>query len=221
MITQLIDKQDAVEVIRDKIALILASESASQVALASSQSHPNPSLWDLRVYIEHSNPWESFPPRALEETPVVNIWWDTSSFEQNSSDTFGTLKTTATINIDCYGYGVSAETLDGHSPGDKASALEAQRAIKLARNILMASEYTYLDLRGQVFRRWPQSISVFQPQQGGDTAEHITGARLVLSVEFNEFSPQYDGETLDYIAIDIQRALDNRVIAQAHYDYST
>ena len=58
LIPDLIDKEDTFEIVRNQIALILANESASQVALATTAGKPDPNLWALKVYTERSNPWE-------------------------------------------------------------------------------------------------------------------------------------------------------------------
>ena len=57
MISALIDKLDNYEIIRDRVALILKEEQASQQLLAT-EAGKDPSLWGLRVFIERSNPWE-------------------------------------------------------------------------------------------------------------------------------------------------------------------
>ena len=81
----------------------------------------------------------------------------------------------------------------------------------------MASEYTYLGLRGLVGHRWPVSINSFQPQQDG--IQKVMGARVALEVTFNEFSPQYEGEVMDIISVDVHSAEDGEIVLQADYDY--
>lgn len=219
MIATLIDKQDNVEIIRDQIAAILALESANQVVLAALK--PDPTLWKIRVYQERANPWDNLPDVDGDITPVVNVWWDTSVFEMAASNIVERQKSRATINIDCIGFGQSADDpLGGHTPGDKQAAEAAQRAVRLVRNILMAAEYTYLGLRGVVWRRWVQSITSFQPQQSNQTATHIVGARVAFDVEFNELSPQVVPETLELLSTKVYRTEDNEVIIDADYDYT-
>lgn len=221
MITTLIDKQDNVEVIRDQVAAILALEAASQVALATAAAKPDPSLWALRVYQERATPWENFPPHGSDKTPVINVWWETSSFEKSSSNVMERQKALATINIDCYGFGESkSDGGAGQIVGDQNAAENTQRAVRLARNILLASEYTYLGLRGVVWGRWVENITIFQPLQNNETVEHVVGARIRLNVEFNEFAPQYVAETLDLLSIDVKRAEDGLIVVEADYDYT-
>jgi len=215
-IPTLIDKEDNYERIRTQIAAILATETASQQEIAIAESK-DPNLWKLRVYEERSNPWEAFLNEDSDRSPIINVWFDVSTFDGQVGSVVNNQKCVGTFNIDCYGYGVSAQDGDGHIPGDRAAALESHRAIKLVRNILMAWQYTYLGLRGLVWKRWPQSITSFQPQQGSDTVQQISASRLALQVTFSEFAPQYDGDTLDEVFIDVLRAEDGQILVEANY----
>ena len=53
MIQTLINKTDSFELVRDKIAMILADEFASQQALAQAEAI-DPAPWDISVYTERS-----------------------------------------------------------------------------------------------------------------------------------------------------------------------
>lgn len=221
-ISGLIDKQDNIEIVRDQIAAILALESSSQVVLANTAGKADPSLWALRVYEERATRWENMPSKTDDSTPVVNVWWDSSTFDTSASNVVERQKSVATINIDCYGYGRSEDNpAGGHVPGDLQAALTAQRAVRLVRNILMAAEYTYLGLRGLVWRRWIDSITMLQPQQDNQQVEHVVAARIAFRVEFSEFSPQYEAQTLDLLSVQVQRTEDNQVVIEADYDYTT
>lgn len=220
-IQTLIDKKDSFEAIRDQIAAILALEVASQKALATTAGK-DPDLWDLRIYAERSNPWEQALNDTTDRTPIVNVWYDSSSFDPSASNVSERQKADGVFNIDCYGFGRSSDISGGgHTPGDKDAALEVQRALRLTRNIMMAAEYTYLGLRGLVWTRWPQSITVFQPQLDGNQAQQVVGARIALRVGFNEFSPQYAAETLELLSANVLRAEDGQIDAEADYDYTT
>lgn len=214
-IAALIDKQDNAELIRDQIAGLLAIETDSQVRLAAAAGKYDPQEWALRIYQERSNPWENL---ADGGAPVVNVWWDSSSFDMGAGNTVEYQKCSGTYNIDCYGYGVSADNpAGGHTAGDRQAAETAQRAARLVRNILMSDGYTYLALRGTVWRRWCESINIFQPQQDNQNMYQVVGARVVFKVEFNEFAPQYIPQTLEAVAVDVQRTEDGQVVIQATY----
>jgi hypothetical protein len=221
MIAELIDKQDNSEIVRDQIAAILATEVASQQALATADGK-NPADYKLRIYTERSNPWETFLNDQTDRSPVVNVWFDSSNFDKGGSNIVKRQKTEATFNIDCIGFGMSEDVPGGgHKAGDKEAALEVQRALRLVRNILMAAEYTYLGMQGVVWQRWPQSITSFQPQIDGRQIQQIVGARLAFNVVFNEFSPQVPAVTLELVSAEVSRSEDGEVVVNADYDYTT
>lgn len=220
MIAELIDKQDNFEVIRDQIAAILATEVANQMQLAT-DGGKDPDDWKLRIFSERSNPWEQLLNEQVDRSPIVNVWFDNSNFDPAASNISERQKTEGVFNIDCYGYGISSdEAGGGHNPGDKEAAFEVHKALRLVRNILMAAEYTYLGLRGVVWQRWPQSITVFQPQLDGRQMQQIVGARLAFRVVFNEFSPQVPAETLELVSVDVRRTEDGEIVVEADYDYT-
>lgn len=221
MIQSLIDKQDTFEIVRDQIAQILADEVASQMALATAAAK-DPDDWKLRVFAERSNPLEQFlnPDETnFDDSPLVNVFYDNSSFNAHASNVVEQQKSETIYNIDCYGFGRSRGDGAGHLPGDELAALDTHRAVRLVRNILMASTYTFLGLQGLVWRRWMQGISSFQPQIAGRNVQQVVAARLTFSVHFTEFSPQYEPETLETIVVDLKRAEDGQVLATAQFDY--
>ncbi len=219
MIATLIDKQDNFEIVRDKIGMILADEVASQMALAALDGK-DPDDWKLRIFLERSNPWEQFENDPTDTSPLVNVWYENGSFSEGQSNTVERQKAVGTYNIDCYGYGKSTDNLaGGHNPGDKQAAFEVQRAIRLVRNILMASTYTYLELRGTVWQRWVQSVTVFQPPLGENAVQNVVAARVAFRVQFNELSPQAVPEVLERVSVNVNRQEDGMLVAEADYEY--
>lgn len=219
MISGLIDKFDNFEVIRDQIAAILATEVASQKALATAAAK-DPNLWNFKVYTERSNPWESYLNDTAELTPIVNVWYDNSNFRAATSNIVERQNAEAIFNVDCYAVANSSDNgTGGHTPGDREAAFAVQRVVRLVRNILMAAEYTYLGLRGVVWQRWPQSITVFQPQQDRGNVRPVIAARIGFKVSFSEFSPQISGDALELIATTVKRTEDGQVVIAADYEY--
>lgn len=216
MIQTLIDKQDNSEIIRDQIAAILALESAAQQVKAT-QAAKDPEAWRLRVYAERSNPWEF----AQDDfAPIVNVWFEKSEVNPRASDTVERQTYSGIFNIDVYGFGQSRPDGAGHAPGDEEAAKEAQRGVRLVRNVLMASVYTYLGLRGVVSRRMVDAVTIFQPQANGDNVAQVVGARVSLRVDYLEFAPQYVGEPLEVLSAQVHRAEDGQIIINAEYNYS-
>jgi hypothetical protein len=230
LITSLIDKVDNSEIIRDQIAAILLVESAQQQVLAAAADPAkDPRLWALRVFVERSNPWAEWqdaPSKQIDATPIVNVTYDNATADAAGSDAIERQKLVGTFHIDCYGYGVAADTVDGHLAGDHAAALESQRALRLVRNILMSAHYAYLGFpRGSsqfVASRWPQSFTMFQPAFDGRALQRVVACRLALQVEFNEFSPQVEGQPLEIISATVKRKETGEIYFKAKYgeDYS-
>ena len=210
-ITTLISTPDTVELVRDQIGAILLSESEAQMALARAVDL-DPDLWRLRVFLERSLPFEQFwdAPDKVElegtQAPIVNVWFDSDTFDLSRSNIVERQGTTAKFNIDCYGYGKDEAAQSGHVPGDLTAAFEAQRCMRLVRNILMAAHYTWLGMRGTVWRRWISGRTMFKPQADEQRhAQHVIGARLVLEVQFSEFSPQVESVPLEMLSIAVKR----------------
>ena len=207
-ITSLIDKQDSFEIVRDKIALILLEEEKSQQALAVSAGK-DPRLFELRVFIERTNPWSEYqdaPTDQLDAPPIINITYETSNADKSASNPVVRQQMDVTYNIDCYGYGVSSATDTGHVAGDEQAAIVSHRAAKLVRNILMASFYVKLDLpKDIVGLRWVASITSFTPELDSRPVQNVIGTRIAFQVKMNEFSPQAEGEPLEVVSVTVFR----------------
>ncbi len=219
-IDTLIDKQDGFEIIRDQIGAILTLEIANQMSLAV-EAAKDPLDWKLRIFLERSNPFEQWLNNQTDRSPIINIRYENSNFDMSGSNSVERQKTVAIYNIDCYGFGISADVVaGGHKPGDREAAFEAQRALRLVRNILMAGTYTYLGLRGFVWQRWIQSVISFQPQLDAHDVLQVQAARLAFQVTFNEFSPQVTPDVLELLTVDITRADDGELLAEIDIDYT-
>jgi hypothetical protein len=215
-ILSLIDKRDNAEIIRDEIAAILLLESTKQQELAT-EAAKDPELWRLRIFTERANPWDEFVGDAPDTAPLVNVWWDNSNDDEKASNVVERQRVVGTFNVDCYGYGVSVESDEGHNPGDETAAFEAQRAARLVRNILMSGQYAYLGMRGVVGRRWRASAQAFQPAIDSRPVAHVSAVRVAMRVEFNEFSPQVEGVPLALISVAVKRTTSGEVIFTADY----
>ena len=212
LISELITKVDNFEVVRDQIGAILKVELAHQEELGGKPMPP--------VFVERSNPWGNFIEGEKCPASLINVWFDSASYDESASNVVERQKCEAVFNVDCYGSAVSVDdgnTVGGHVPGDLQAALEAQRCARLARNILMAGHYTYLGLRGLVWNRFPQTLSMFQPQLDNRAAQRVVVARLALKVEFNEFSPQVQGVELEALSIEVYRAGTGELYLTADY----
>lgn len=223
MITQLIDKQDGFERVRDRIATILKANISKQMALAKAAGMDS-ALWELRVFSERTNPWEEFQDAEGTKTPIVNVWYDSSDFDDAGSSSVNDQKTNGIFNVDIYTCGVSTETAEGHASGDEVSAMTSHRAIMLCRNILMSAAYTYLGFPRKadqfVWGRKVTAINTFQPSADDATVQNIIGARIAFRVTFTEQSPQVEYQELEEIGVQVIRAENGEILLQMEYQYN-
>lgn len=226
----LIDKEDGFEQVRDRIALILAEETISQQALAVTAGK-DPELWKLRVFRERYAAIEEFlnvttakiEANTFDESPVVDVRYNTSSFETASSNVVERQTANGVFYIDCYAVGIGSgnTTLNTQVPSDVNAALNLARCLRLVRNMLMGGRYTYLGFeRGAlVSRRWPRSIQTYAPEIDSRTGVTILGGRVELAVRFNELSPQEVPTTLEILS-SMAFNEDGQIIATAEFDYT-
>lgn len=222
-ITTLITGQDNLERVRDRIAEILVLESAAQQVLAAAASQ-DPDLWKLRVFVERSAPWEAWQTdpedASYDPAPLVNVSFDSASYNERSSNTIARQSKSVTYTIDCYGQGYSHATESGHDPGDEAAAFEAQRALRLVRRILMASVHNYLGLRGTVGKRFPQGEEAFTPPIDAQNVVRVQAVRMRLVVDMNEMSPQFEPGEIEIINTEVTRAEDGEILLAVTVDHT-
>jgi len=221
-LTQLIDKQDNFEIIRDQIAGILAIEIANQKAIAQGEGK-DPDLFYFHTYTERSNPWaliEDSEGKIINEAPIVNVFFDNDITDSNSSTISDNQEFAGSFNIDCYGAKNAKEIEQGvHSPGDELSAREAQRIARLVRNILMFNEYAYLGLKGVVTSRNISQRAMFQPIPGA-ASNNISICRLTVKVVYSEMALQTIPANLELAANQCLRKEDGLIYFDANFDYT-
>jgi len=207
----LIDKEDNFEKIRDEIAAILAKETVNQQNLATLAGKDS-KLWKFDVFTERSRVWESLLDTEVPRFPVVNVWFDSENFAGNQS--FNALLQTAEdgiFNIDIFTVALNKkEVATGYITADRQSVLDAQRIMRLVRNILFSvppnnkepgEDYTFLNMRGVVALRRIQSITFFQPEYEKQ-AVHIGAARLALAVKYTETALEGPDQDFELIQAD-------------------
>lgn len=229
-ITTLIDWLDGYEIARDEVAAILAVESAGQVAIATTASHPNPELWQLDVYTERDlaiEKWLQATPGTFYP-PIVNVWLESVDFPKKTSTVRGE-RSRPVINIDCYGLGFTqAAAGGGHLPGDEDASRACQRATRQVRNILEAEHYTYLGSPQEkqspgnqwCFGREVTDIKWFQPQLEKKAAQRIVGARVQLEVRAKVQVPTVVAQNINFIHAEIRRDTDNKLLVQGDYEFA-
>lgn len=155
------------ELVRDRIALILADEIANQYLLTANEDINATVFLERTVPVDHT------------ECPVVNVSLRTANFADhvaiNTDDT-------VFFNIDVY----HKSKTEGDSKGDSLSNLKLQRLLGLCRAILENPVYKRLDFNGVAFiqNRHFESMEIAEP--GKQDALSTSMGRLVFSVRIPE-----------------------------------
>lgn len=216
---KLVSLTDTRSLIRDRIAFILKSESAAQMILAEADPVLDPQLWRLRVFSDRSNPWDQTD--SHKQTPIVNVWAETSSLEGRASDGIHCGVFSTTYHLDCYAFGCAEDTDEGHNPADVAASQAADRASALVRGILSAGQYTYLGFTQEKFftpeqvsagalqmcyGRRIESITSFQPVAADRPVDRVQAVRIDMIVRHPEFSQEFEGPILEEVGVSLTKA---------------
>jgi hypothetical protein len=206
---------DGFEIVRDRIAEILALETASQQALAAAAGY-DPDDWKFLVYAERIDPWELYRDGA-DKTPIVNVWYDSSTFDKPTSNSITRQAAKSQYNVDCYTWAPSRATVDGHAPGDESSAKGVHKVGRLIRRFLMHPKYRRLGFSNDgepVWSRWVSDLTPFQPQSGNPAVQNVMGLRVALEVHHNETIDLEEPPTLELINIKVYHEPDGLVRAE-------
>jgi len=219
----LIDKQDNFELVRDEIAAILSVETVNQQALAI-LAEKDPELWKFDVYKERSRIWESLTIVEAPVAPVINVWFESENFAGDQS--FNALLQTAEpgiFNIDIFTVALNEKNVgDGYISADRQSVMDAQRIVRLIRNILFSvpvdttepgNDYKYLNLRGVVGHRKINNVVMFQPDYDKQ-AVTIAAARIVMGVKYIENSLEAANNPLELLQTDLTTTTGGQVICE-------
>ena len=99
----LLDSPDNIEIIRDRIAALLAVDLQNQYQLATEAEKPDAQDYKVSVYLEHSDPFQLVDTNTPNANPfpLVNITTD-SSDDGNGSASVGKQSLTAKFFLDVY-----------------------------------------------------------------------------------------------------------------------
>jgi hypothetical protein len=213
----LIDKTDNLVLVRDQIASILLLESENQQDKAR-EAGKDPQRWKLRVFTERANCWGDFSSNddgpddtsepAIDPTPIVSVYVAKGKYDRASSLPVVEQTADTTFVIDVYGCGIAQTSSSGHDRAELLAADEVLRAYGLVRNILMAGPNANLQMMGVVGDHWIDEFEVLgQPNEDLDKQkfERVAALRVLLSVSFLEFAPEYVGQPLDTLAVGVKR----------------
>src|SRR5690554_937956 len=221
-IDALIELPKRFELVRDRIVEILASETASQQALAVA-SNLDPEPYRIRVFSERSNPWGEWTNASDDEdeidpAPIVNVAFNSSNADGSRGDVVKRQTFEGTFHIDCYGLGIAEQTASGFIPADEMANKEAQRAAALVQSILMAGIYTYLGFprgAGQIVgKRWIQSITSYEQRQDERSVQSVGAVRIAFVVTFEETHPQVNGPLCEGVDVSLVRGETGQIYAE-------
>ena len=221
MTLPLIDKYDNFELITNEIASILAVETVNQQALALAAGK-DPALWEFKVYVERSNPWELLPDDEEPIIPIVNVWWESLNFVQAQSlPAVNQVADPSMFNIDIIADSITEKlTGTGQFVGDKAANEKAKRIVRLVRNILFSvpadvsqpgNDYTYLNMKGIVGARWIQNIARFVTDYDKQSIP-VSAARITLAVKHLETALEGPYENLELLQAQTTFTGDGQVV---------
>jgi hypothetical protein len=222
-IQTLIDKQDSIEIVRDRIGALLKIESVNQMAIATAASR-DPEQWDLRVFTECFRIIEQYlnADDDLYPVPLVCVSTQGANLDESKSTAVGRTVYRGRFAVDCYAAGHSqADGVDKHIPGDLDAALNRDRAARLVRNILMATDNRKLQLEDIVWGNLiVKGYDFPEPTVEAHSTQDVRAVRFLVEVVYNETAPQPVAGTLEDARIDIRRdEITGEIIAQARYDY--
>lgn len=167
LLTQKIPAQNF-ELVRDRIALILADEIAAQALIAPA----TPEL-DATVHLER------FVPFSQTDMPCVNVVFASGVYENQNTLTADAIYK---YNIDVYAKAKSTST-DG---GDKLASIKLHSLLGICRAILENPQYRTLAFAAPSLQRVTVvDINIEQPQNTQDGSSVIMG-RLTFDVSVCE-----------------------------------
>lgn len=220
-LSTLIDKKDNFELIRDEIASILAVETQNQQDLAVIAGK-DPKLWEFKVFVEKSRPFESLDIDDFPLPPVVNISVENITFADNQSlISLYQIAEPGIFNIDILSPAINLKTTEpGYISADRQSMMDCQRIVRLIRNILYSNpldinqigdNYTFLNLKKIVGSRKITAITFFPPKEDNEGVM-IAAARIQLEVKFSESGAEGPFEPLELLQARTEILPDGEVI---------
>lgn len=157
------------ELIRDRIALILATEVNNQFVLSGNDDI------NCDVWLERSTPFDKI------ENPTINVSLSSDTFDsKNQTD----VRSTAVFNIDCFTNSKTTDVQDG----DQKSMFKLHRILGICRAILENQIFKTLNFTPPfICRTSIDSINIANPN--GNDATNQTMGRLAFTVVFHEETP--------------------------------
>ena len=196
------------ELVRDQLGLIMSLEFQAQKDIAEqliidaaaspegiqAQRDIDDKIFDIidNMFIEKGTDFTE------AQLPGMNIYFGRSDYP-SSEGTIANKQLSESV------YNIQVHINKAHDKkglvivkGDEKSARIAARILGIARAILMSGQYIRLgDTFDEiVWRRWVNSVDVFQPDFQENDGKHGIVGLLPISVKFNELGPEISGEVI-------------------------
>jgi hypothetical protein len=189
-ITELLNKPDNIEAIRDTVAAILKIECAAQYEIAKELTIEKPNEFRIGVWKENSRPWQLTEDAEHQNPfPLVNI--SILGFHEDTpgGPAIGPKKYIGEIILDCYAHG----TFDSPEQSDAAdAAIKAWKVARIVRNIIASEQYSYLGMRGIVREHKITEGRTGSASNIDEAALAVIICRLVLTVAYFEDNPKVE-----------------------------
>jgi hypothetical protein len=225
MIAHLIDPKLTICLVRDRIGEILIAERDSQKLKAQADGK-NPLLWDFRVFAQQRDPVDVFvntpENESLAATPIVNVAVGGENLSEKGSFRQLINPYNAEFFVTAFGYGIAEDTVDGHRTAEGVALACAERAIGLARHILLSDPYRYLvtsandPVRQVVRSRRNTRLSYEQVPVSEGTTFSIQAITMNLIVDLDEIVREQAPTPLDAILINVRRADNGELFLLQH-----
>lgn len=207
VITQIIDKANF-ELVRSRIASILADELANQKSLNQAElvieeakPEPDPLIiaaLELNISAIPDKVWEERfkrpQPKEYTINPLINVIFVNAPLAdlqtvstQNGDDTF---------MIEIYGGDREPPEEEPDNEGDSLSSIKLQRCLAICRSILMSPNYQRLGFDALPYFVGKVSaggMQVSQPDDGADNTNNLIYGKFNLTVKISETVEQVTG----------------------------
>jgi hypothetical protein len=182
--------QSNTEIVRAKIAEILADELSNQVTLIDAEGSPT----DDQLLLKESIPSKIFDERFHRKTQGEGVYLNVILVSNPIGELTGNESQTDTVKYNIEYYSEAKD--EGDDDGDKLASMKMQRCLMACRHILMSPHYIILDLpTGTVLSRVARNLQIIQPDNGVDTNYNINGM-FTLEVKLTESQNRIEGVEL-------------------------
>lgn len=189
-IDKILTARDSTEIVLEKIGSILKIEIENQKALLK-EAEIEDKDFNISVFVENASAWQIQTEEDEESpVPVINVTFD--RYNTDGEDGTDSRLRKATFFIDCYACG----NFGGEGFASRTAKVKSLKVARIARNILEAAVYRYLDMRGLVIEKHIVSMTA-GASPPNESSIFVACERIDFEVTYYEDAPQMNGEEMD------------------------